>query len=53
MPAHPFSLTAAVLAPGADSAFGQLNDSPARPRGAPFHTPSKGQLRVVLQFPEA
>jgi hypothetical protein len=41
------------LAPGAYSAFAQLSNSPARPRSAPFHTPSKGQLRVVLQFPDA
>lgn len=32
---------------------GRLLDSPARPRSAPFSPPAKGQMRLVLQFPDA
>jgi hypothetical protein len=28
-------------------------DSPAKPRSAPFTPPAKGQIRVVLPFPDA
>jgi hypothetical protein len=41
------------LPPGAYTVFAQLIDSPAKPRSAPFKAPAKGQLRVVLQFPDA
>jgi hypothetical protein len=41
------------LPAGAYKVFGRLNDSPAKPRSAPFKTPAKTQLRVVLQFRDA
>lgn len=28
-------------------------DTPAKPRSATFHPPAKGQMRLVLQFPDA
>jgi hypothetical protein len=41
------------LAPGAYAVSAQLIDSPAKPRAARFRAPAKGQVRVVLQFPDA
>jgi hypothetical protein len=32
---------------------GQLLDGSAKPRSAPFKVPPKGQIRVVLEFPDA
>ena len=39
--------------PGAYTVFARLLDSPAKPRSAPFKTPARGQLRVVIEFPDA
>jgi hypothetical protein len=33
--------------------YGELLEGNAKPRSAPFKAPSKGQIRVVLQFPDA
>jgi hypothetical protein len=38
---------------GAYTVFAQLLDSAAKPRSAPFKTPTKGQIRVVIAFPDA
>ncbi len=38
---------------GAYQVTAQLLDSAAKPRSAPFKVPAKGQLRVVLEFPDA
>jgi hypothetical protein len=38
---------------GSYSVHGQLLNSGAMPRSAPFKVPAKGQVRVVLQFPDA
>jgi hypothetical protein len=38
---------------GAYRVDGRLLDSAAKPRSAPFAPPAHGQLRVVLQFPDA
>jgi len=40
------------LQPGAYSVEARLPDTTAKPRTAPFNAPTKGQLRVVLQFPD-
>jgi hypothetical protein len=44
-----------LLKPSAGSyaVYGQLLDSGAKPRSAPFKVPSKGQIRVVLEFPDS
>ena len=41
------------LPPGAYVVEGRLLNSPARPRSAPFSPPRTGQMRLVLQFPDA
>lgn len=41
------------LPPGAYTVEGRLLDSAARPRSASFSPPKSGQLRLVLQFPDA
>jgi hypothetical protein len=41
------------LPKGAYRAEGRLLGSAAKPRSAPFAPPASGQLRVVLQFPDA
>lgn len=41
------------LQPGAYRIEGRVPGSPARPRSAGFHTPARGQMRLVLQFPDA
>jgi len=41
------------LPPGAYRVEGRLLESAAKPRTAPFSPPASGQLRVVLQFPDA
>lgn len=38
---------------GAYRVEGRLLDSAAKPRSAPFTPPAGGQMRVVLQFPDA
>ncbi|MGZ3273899.1 MAG: hypothetical protein ACXU82_11420 [Caulobacteraceae bacterium] len=38
---------------GSYAVYGQLLESSAKPRSAPFKVPSKGQIRVVLEFPDA
>jgi hypothetical protein len=38
---------------GSYAVYGQLLESNAKPRSAPFKVPSKGQVRVVLEFPDA
>ncbi len=38
---------------GAYRVEGRLLDSAAKPRSAPFAPPASGQLRVILQFPNA
>jgi len=37
---------------GSYAVYGQLLESRARPRSAPFKVPAKGQIRVVLEFPD-
>jgi hypothetical protein len=39
--------------PGAYTVFARLSDSPAKPRSARFQTPAHGQIRVVIEFPDA
>lgn len=41
------------LPPGAYTIEGRIAGSSARPRSAAFHTPKAGQMRLVLQFPDA
>ena len=41
------------LPAGAYSIEGRILNSPAKPRSAPFSPPAKGQMRLVLQFPDA
>lgn len=41
------------LPKGAYRVEGRLTGSDAKPRSAPFEAPAAGQLRVVLQFPDA
>jgi hypothetical protein len=41
------------LPKGAYRVDGRLLESAAKPRSAPFRAPASGQLRVVLQFPDA
>ena len=41
------------LPKGAYRVEGRLLESAAKPRSAPFTAPASGQLRVVLQFPDA
>jgi hypothetical protein len=41
------------LPKGAYRVEGRLLDSPAKPRSAPFSPPAAGQIRLVLQFPDA
>lgn len=41
------------LAPGAYTIVGQPVDSQAKPRSATFSPPKTGQMRLVLQFPDA
>jgi len=41
------------LPKGAYQVEGRILDSAAKPRSAPFVSPADGQLRVVLQFPDA
>lgn len=41
------------LPKGAYRVEGRLPDTAAKPRSAPFAAPASGQLRVVLQFPDA
>jgi len=41
------------LPKGAYRVEGRLLESAAKPRSAPFIAPASGQLRVVLQFPDA
>lgn len=41
------------LKPGAYTVDGRVPGSPAKPRSASFHTPAHGQMRLVLQFPDA
>lgn len=41
------------LAPGNYRIDGRLLDTPAKPRSAPFSPPAHGQMRLVLQFPDA
>jgi hypothetical protein len=41
------------LKPGAYHLEGRLIDIPAKPQGATFKPPSKGQMRLVLTFPDA
>lgn len=38
---------------GSYAVYGQLLESSAKPRSAPFKVPAKGQIRVVLEFPDA
>lgn len=38
---------------GSYAVYGQLLESKAKPRSAPFKVPAKGQIRVVLEFPDA
>lgn len=38
---------------GSYAVYGQLLDSNAKPRSAPFKVPGKGQVRVVLEFPDS
>jgi len=38
---------------GSYSVHGRLLESGAMPRSAPFKVPAQGQIRVVLQFPDA
>ena len=38
---------------GAYTVFARLLDSAAKPRSAQFKTPSQGQIRVVIAFPDA
>ena len=40
------------LKPGAYRVEGRLIDSPAKPRSAPFTPPAKGQMRLILKFPD-
>lgn len=39
--------------PGAYRVEAQLTGSPAKPRSAAFSPPAKGQMRLVLQFPDS
>ena len=41
------------LPPGAYTIEGRILGSPAKPRSAPFSPPKSGQMRLVLQFPDA
>jgi hypothetical protein len=41
------------LSPGEYAVEGRPVDSAAKPRSASFHAPGKGQMRLVLQFPDA
>jgi hypothetical protein len=41
------------LPSGAYRVEGRVPDSPAKPRSAPFKPPAKGQMRLVLTFPDA
>lgn len=41
------------LRPGDYQVEARLTDVQAKPRSARFHAPAKGQVRVVLQFPDA
>jgi hypothetical protein len=41
------------LPPGAYVVEGRILGSPAKPRSAPFSPPKSGQMRLVLQFPDA
>lgn len=41
------------LPPGAYTIEGRPMDSPAKPRSAAFTAPKTGQMRLVLQFPDA
>ncbi len=41
------------LPPGAYRIEGRILGSSARPRSAPFSAPARGQMRLVLQFPDA
>ena len=39
--------------PGAYTVFARLTDRTAKPRSARFQTPAHGQIRVVIEFPDA
>ena len=41
------------LAPGDYKILARLSDSPAKPRTATVKPPRTGQMRVVMQFPDA
>ena len=41
------------LPPGAYVVEGRILNSTAKPRSAPFSPPKTGQMRLVLQFPDA
>lgn len=41
------------LPPGAYRIEGRILNSDAKPRSAPFSPPKSGQMRLVLQFPDA